>query len=101
MSILAIKIKSGHIIKCQEHGWHIIPDRWQCKGTPECPDFKPSVREFTSTPDRQDTRCHYTINNGYIQFHDDNPHDKKGQTLPMIPFTEAEIAFYNGPGYQE
>lgn len=103
MAILAIKVKSGHIIKCPVHGWHIIPDRWQCNGTSECPDFKPSVREFESNPEMNTnrTRCHYTINQGHIQFHGDNPHDKNGQTLPMEAFTEAEIAHYNTPGYQE
>lgn len=96
--ILAIKIKCGHIIKCPIHGWHIVPDKWACNGTPECPDFKPSVREFEG--DSVTTRCHYTINSGHIQFHGDNHHALNGQTLPMEAWSEGEIEHYNSEGYQ-
>lgn len=101
MNIFAIKIKYGHVIKCPVHGWHIIPNSWRCNGTPECPDFKPSVRELVTYPEEsQATRCHFTINSGSIQFHEDNPHELNGKTVPMIPFNEAELEHYSGEGYQ-
>ena len=102
--MLAIKINSGHVIKCPIHGTHIILDRWTCNGTPEVPDFKPSVREYEYNPENpseKKTRCHYTITAGKIIFHDDNHHAMSNTTVPMIPFTQSEIEHYNSPGYQE
>lgn len=82
-------------IKCHKHGWHNIPaKRWNFDGNLECPTFSPSVREFEYDPKQHEqhkTRCHYTVTKGKIKYHDDNTHEFAGQTLDMIPFTDAEI----------
>ena len=89
-------------IKCHAHGWHNIPaKRWNFNGNLECPTFSPSVRELAGTPGEQVTRCHFTVTNGKITYHDDNHHEFKGQTLDLLPFTEAEIAEKNWVTRQE
>lgn len=91
-------LHDGHLaeIKCHVHGYHNIPAKqWKYNGDPLCPTFSPSVREFESGPDIQPgtvTRCHYSIADGVIEYHGDNTHAFAGQKLPMLPFTDAEVA---------
>lgn len=78
-------------IKCHKHGWHNInAERWNFNGNFEKPTFSPSVREFESCGGGI-TRCHYTVTDGKIHYHEDNSHEFAGQTLDMIPFSEYEL----------
>jgi hypothetical protein len=91
MSQLVILHDSLAEIKCHKHGWHNIPaERWHFNGNLEKPTFSPSVRELESG-EGSVTRCHYTVTEGRITYHEDNAHEFAGQTLDMIPFAEHEL----------
>lgn len=68
---------------CQyEHSYIIGGDgrdsrpRWTFSGTLEVPTFRPSLRMLSGN------KCHLTMTNGLIKFHEDSKHALAGQTVP-------------------
>lgn len=105
-----IRCKAGQmVVRCKACHQHFIQTpRWSFNGDMEKPTFSPSVSETCNAEDHPSyrkeaatSRCHFTITNGMIQYHGDCTHDLKGQTLPLEAWTEEQIAYYNGPGFQE
>ena len=76
---------------------------WIFNGNVDVPDFKPSMLIWHDTD--ADTckewdivqRCHYFINNGFIEYCSDSTHELSGKTLPLpeIPdkFSEENYGY--------
>lgn len=63
---------------------HPLPDDgWTFNGDSEVPTFTPSFLHNW----RNGVICHYTITDGYINYHSDCTHEKADQTIlmPHIP----------------
>lgn len=53
---------------------------WGWNGSEERPTFTPSV---VINPHRQESRCHFFVRDGKVQFLGDCFHGLKGQTVPL------------------
>lgn len=100
-------LKNEHLeYKCPACGWHGLPVKvgtkadkfWEWNGDLEKPTISPSVKHFHNGYPAGDGCdaippfvCHYFIKNGNIEFCGDCTHDKAGQTLPLAPYSEAEM----------
>lgn len=93
------------VLHCPATGWIRIPrdGRWTFNGDYEKPTFSPSFNEtwgsegqsfeeFKSGP--PSGRNHCFIRDGHIQYLADCTHSLKGQTVPVPPLTESEMAMY-------
>jgi Family of unknown function (DUF6527) len=100
MNFRAIKVKTGHIVRCHACGWHIIPDNWKFDGNYEQPTFAPSVR-ITYGEMMPDYCCHFFMTAGVMEYQGDCSHNFKGQKLRPEPFSELETERFNGLGYQD
>jgi len=103
-------IKGDHLqYKCHACGWHSVPVKigtkadkfWQWNGSLEKPTISPSVKHYHNGYPKEEGCdavpafcCHYIITDGVIAFCGDCTHDKSGQVLPMIPYTEAEVKLH-------
>ncbi len=65
--------KSTHMFECRNDGKH---PSWSFNGNMESPTFTPSL----CYPDR---RCHLTVTDGKIKYHDDCTHSLVGQTINL------------------
>lgn len=94
-----------------ETGWHQVVLRDPCPGAgrpswlwnedTECPTISPSVLQYSGRPngsqgDARVTLCHHFVENGKIRYLDDCPHDLRGQTVDMIPWSAEEQALKEG-----
>jgi len=70
--------------------YHSFEPNWLFNGDFEFPDFKPevSVRYTCSEEDLQRLHlvrlCHYSIDNGHINYYSDSTHDLRGQSREMV-----------------
>jgi hypothetical protein len=101
----AILCKSGFyvVFKCHKHGEHLVEAaRWHFNGNLDKPTISPSVRHFVpqvgSTP--ENTICHYSIADGEITYHGDNPHEFAGKKLDLLEFSPEDFETYSGEGYR-
>lgn len=96
--------------RCPACGWHDIPVKigeklekfWEWNGDLERPTISPSVKHFHNgfpaderQPEVAPYCCHYFIKNGNIEYCGDCSHDKAGQTMALIPFTDTEVKLHN------
>lgn len=102
-----ILTKDGHLYYhcpgCK--GCHAIPvligkkedKHWEWNGDLEKPTVAPSVKHFypdshyQAHPGLAHFCCHYHIRNGNIEYCSDCSHDHNGKTVPLPPFSEAEV----------
>lgn len=106
---LAIKTKESVIIRCRACKYHFVPiPRWQYNNNPDCPSFAPSINETCNDPGHpsyrhgiKSSRCHFIVTAGMITYCADCSHDLAGKTLPLESFSNADVARFNEPGYQE
>jgi hypothetical protein len=101
-----IETKTGWMIKCPNCGWHEYPKvgrpqaTWSFNGNLQSPTFSPSMNEGLNqpgphfNPEHPSRRCHFTVTNGQIKFHDDCTHGFKGQTLPLESWPDSEVAMH-------
>lgn len=95
--------------KCHACGWHSVPVKigekadkfWQWNGSVEKPTISPSVRHFypesayAAHPNLPAFCCHYIMTDGVLAFCGDCTHDKSGQSLPMLPYTDVEVKLHS------
>lgn len=68
---------------------HSVPKaRWSYNGDDIKPTLSPSVRHFYTLEDSVVTTCHYFIQQGYIVYCSDSPHEFAGKTVPMEDIPE-------------
>lgn len=91
--------------KCPACGWHGIPvkvnvkedNSWQWNGNLDKPTITPSVNHYypesayEQHPGLKRYRCHYIITDGIMNFCADCTHDKSGQSIIMVDYTDEEI----------
>ena len=90
--------------KCHACGWHSVPVKigvkedkfWQWNGSLEKPTISPSVNHSHGgyKGEIKPFRFHYIITDGVIAYCGDCTHNKSGQTLPMIPYTDTEVKLH-------
>jgi hypothetical protein len=92
-----------------EHTVEIIPigRGWSFDGRLESPTITPSILETWKRPawtdddgaEQPERQCvnHFNISAGKIVYHGDCTHSCAGQTLELLPWTEAEIASRRQP----
>lgn len=75
------------------HGVLLIPEGggWDFNGDKELPTFTPSVKETWNDPEGKQHVNHFFVTDGAVQFLGDCTHSLAGQTLPLEPFSEAEV----------
>lgn len=102
----AVILRNSNLLyKCPNCGHHSIPvvagrkveGSWEWNGDLVSPTISPSVLHsypasfYAEHPNAPKYICHYFIRNGCIQFCDDCTHDKRGQTIPLEQFSDAEV----------
>ena len=91
-------------IKCEMCNHHLIPKvgqpgaTWQFNGDLFLPSFTPSINELQNPPDRPSyrpgvptRRCHFTITNGEIKYHNDCTHKLAGKTMKLAFYSAVEV----------
>jgi hypothetical protein len=107
--------------KCPVCSWHAVeinskvPQKnWTWNGNIYLPSISPSVNAWLNKIDSKnhnpdfiinrngvdyrELHCHFHIEDGKIRFCDDCNHEYAGKTIPMIPYTEAEVACHRTDG---
>jgi len=106
MQVVVLLVKDHIQYKCPACGWHDLPVKvivkenrsWEWNGDLEKPTITPSVRHFHNGMPAEGIKpfcCHYYIRNGVFEFLPDCTHDKAGQTIPMTPYTDAEVKLHS------
>lgn len=103
-----IETQTGWMIRCQACQWHEFPKigqssaNWSFNGDMERPTFSPSMNQMTNSPDSkyynpecESSRCHFILREGIIQYCDDCTHELRGQSLPLQPWDETKIKYYD------
>lgn len=104
MAQVVLNTEHGWMIRCQVCGHHYFPkdriankSQWSFNGNMERPTFTPSMNEHqnppgpTHNPELPTRRCHYIVTDGRIAYCGDCTHELAGQTLDLIPFSDAEV----------
>lgn len=103
-----IETPTGWMIRCAGHtnGWHEFPKvgrpgaSWTFSGNLEKPTFSPSMNEgvnLKSSPHHQadvpESRCHFTVTDGKIEYHGDCTHALRGK-MDLFPWPDAKVKLY-------
>jgi hypothetical protein len=110
MSKFVLETKEYWLIRCPaQNGHHTIPKvgrtgaSWTFNGNYERPTFSPSVNDLVNPSDHKhfnpecpaDQRCHFSVTDGRIKYHEDCTHSFKGQTVDMLPWDEDTVKYYD------
>jgi hypothetical protein len=99
-----IETSTGYMIRCKACNWHEFPKAgrpgasWTFNGDIHRPTFSPSMNELLNgegphhNADLPTRRCHFIVSDGEIQYCGDCTHELCGQTMPLEPWTEAQLA---------
>ena len=75
-----------HCVSCSHA--HVVPFRganaWSWNGDSDKPTLTPSLR----VNDGYGTCCHLNVTEGKLQYHGDHPGPLRGQTVPMVDWSE-------------
>ena len=94
------------MVRCRNCGQHEYPKvgkpgaTWSFNGDRTTPTFSPSMNELVNgpgpdhRPDIDTMRCHFTITNGMIQYHDDCTHELRGVTATLQEWPQGHLEYY-------
>lgn len=71
---------------------HAISGAWTFDGNEAAPTFSPSFLVDYGTIQGVPKRCHSFVVAGQWQFLADSTHDLAGQTVPMVPIPDQDVA---------
>ena len=107
MSQAVIETSTGWMIRCPVCTFHVFPKKgkpgasWTFNGDLHKPTFSPSMNSLVKYSEAQceedrrpDRRCHFIINSGMMAFCVDCTHEYAGKVIPMLEWSEAEVAVY-------